>query len=132
MSDIWNKENCLDFCVDPLVHSFGNKKLFIFLFIRYISIPKDFLYWKVKNSVGWSVAHEAVRLKKLPKDFKLWNIKDCTGWSVAHEAAVLGRLPKNFSNWRIRDKAGVTVAQEAEFRRRVLEGCYDPLGRQQH
>lgn len=113
MRDFWFDENCLDFCVDPLVRSFGNRKLFIFSFVRVMPIPKKFSYWKVKNFVGWSVAHEAVRLGKLPKNFKFWGIKDCTGWSVAHEAAQRGVLPEGFRSWKIRDNSGKTVAQEA-------------------
>ena len=66
--------------------------------------------WEAKNSLGWSVAHEAARLGKLPVvHFNNWGIVTPDGWTVAHEAAKVGILPPSFGQWNLVDSLGNTV-----------------------
>jgi hypothetical protein len=46
------------------------------------TLPKDFDRWEIAYNGGWTVAHEAARLRNLPEDFKRWNLIDNRGRTV--------------------------------------------------
>lgn len=77
------------------------------------TLPSGCNSWKLADTCGWTVAHEAAHFGHLPADFDQWDLADKDGWTVAHEAASSGHLPSGFNRWELADKWHWTVADEA-------------------
>lgn len=98
--DVWGMKDKKGFCVAHLAACKG-------------LLPEDFVYWDIRDSLGFSVAHEQVyNYYPLPSDFSQWDMVDRYGKTVAVVAAERSLLPLNFPYWDWKDSDGETIFEK--------------------